>query len=69
MSQATDLTIDANALAKVPRKHLHYLVESRAELLAACEAALDRHNYQGTGEPWPSLFETLRAAVEKARGA
>jgi hypothetical protein len=31
-----------------------------------CLAILDRHNYQGTGEPWPSLFETVRAALAKA---
>jgi hypothetical protein len=36
------------------------------DLLAACEAVLDRHNYQGTGEPWSHLFDQVRAAVRKA---
>lgn len=43
-------------------------VNSHDDLLAVCRAVLDRHSYQGTGEPWPALFEAARAAVAKAEG-
>lgn len=41
-------------------------VNSHADLVAACKAALDRHSYQGTGEPWSDFFDQARAALAKA---
>jgi hypothetical protein len=48
------------------REDADLLVAAAPDLLEACRAVLDRHNYQGTGEPWPRLFEIVRAAVKKA---
>ena len=42
------------------------LIAAAPKLLAACQAVLDRHNYQGTGQPWPELFRQVRAAVADA---
>lgn len=44
------------------------LIAAAPDLLEACQAILDRHNYQGTGEPWPELADKVRAAVYKATG-
>lgn len=52
--------IEAEANAK--------LMAASPDLLAACEEVLNRHNYQGTGAPWPSLLDTVQAAVAKAKG-
>ena len=45
------------------------LIAAAPTLLEACLAALDRHNYQGTGEPWPNLLHKIQAAVEEAKDA
>lgn len=44
------------------------LIAAAPDLLAACKAALDRHNYQGDGRPWPQLFDKIRDAIAKAEG-
>lgn len=46
-----------------------HLIAAAPDLLAACRAVLDRHNYQGDGRPWSHLIDTVRAAVTKAGGA
>ncbi len=44
------------------------LIAAAPDLLAALRAVLDRHNYQGTGEPWPHLLVVVRAAINRAEG-
>lgn len=51
----TNMIVDLDVLAA--------LLDQRDALLVACRATLDRHNYQGTGEPWSHLFDLVRAAV------
>jgi len=44
------------------------LIAAAPDLLAVCKMVLDRHSYQGTGEPWSDLFKAAREAIAKAEG-
>lgn len=42
------------------------LVRAMGVLVEVCELVLNRESYQGTGEPWPWLFDEVRAALTAA---
>lgn len=56
---------DTGSRAKANGDAIVRCVNAAEEMAEALRHVVNRENYQGTGEPWPHLFEKVRTALDK----